>query len=432
MNIVVLLLAVIICFVLLVVLFFTLSPVFERKKIDSDKYLLCTIYMTFLLLPTSAIIILLELCKFDALSGSLIWLFTYGICNFLFALVFGKETVKVTNKKEMALLAMVLNVIYFGFQSLFNGFSQYNGLFISATALMIGYYIPLDVVLNDNYDIKKMFDKIAKLRLKGLKNKQAIFAIIICLIFAGIVNLYECIARHNKYEIYIHSGIIIGVILATVVISKERKKRMPVGKGALGSSATRDYKCYSETKMMNEGELFKRFRRVIKGKKNHMFTDWETDVREWISKMDETIQDNTYHRYRLLCERTSKGNSKQTMYSFVVNLFGALLPVVMLTVNIFVGRIDILASITTQIGMKMNTPDEAFRLAIDIESKLSNDILRVCFLLAAIMVIYYVAIWVAEKISEQCRMEGEVFNKEMLRILEEIRSKRNKKEEEIS
>lgn len=150
MNIVVLLLAVIICFVLLVVLFFTLSPVFERKKIDFDKYLLCTIYMTFLLLPTSAIIILLELCKFDALSGSLIWLFTYGICNFLFALVFGKETVKVTNKKEMALLAMVLNVIYFGFQSLFNGFSQYNGLFISATALMIGYYIPLDVVLNDN------------------------------------------------------------------------------------------------------------------------------------------------------------------------------------------------------------------------------------------------------------------------------------------
>ena len=80
----------------------------------------------------------------------------------------------------------------------------------------------------------------------------------------------------------------------------------------------------------------------------------------------------------------------------------------------------------------MNTPDEAFRLAIDIESKLSNGILRFCFLLAAIMVIYYAAIWVTEKISEQCRMEGEVFNKEMLRMLEEIRSKRNKKEEEIS
>lgn len=179
---------------------------------------------------------------------------------------------------------------------------------------------------------------------------------------------------------------------------------------------------------MNEKELFKKFKKIKIGKENEGYIEWKKVILEEIKKMDEHLLQNMYYRYKFKVKDLSKTHRKLKISTLIVNLIGAAIPIIAAIIGAFMVITDRLTSIATEMADYLNSPEEVFRTAIDIEEELMAGILTVGTILVIGVLLYFSISWIVDEICISQQIEREIYNEEMVKILrEEIRKRDSEK-----
>lgn len=168
-------------------------------------------------------------------------------------------------------------------------------------------------------------------------------------------------------------------------------------------------------KIMNEQELLKKFKKMRK--ENEGYIEWKKNVYEEIDKMDNLLLKNTYHRYRLKVKKSSKEKSQSKLSTFAMNLFATVIPIIVVMISAFTGGISGLISIATEMAGYINPSKEVLQIALDIERELTVSVMTAILILAVSILLCYTISWLIEELRTKRRIEEEIYDEEMLRIL---------------
>lgn len=247
-----------IIFVMVSVITFTSLMLFEVliviKKSETSKKVERIFehiqYMIFLLIPVACFAIVLQYIKINTFICAVIWIVLLEGSNRMISSIILKN-VNLEIKVAMSLLAMILSMIYFGTKALLEWSVDYLGMMSIIAALILGFFVPLDVLLTN----ASLCDKAKKI-LKATKlkkvNKEKWVVFLLTVIYFIVCAFLDKIKICKEYVISMYWGLIVGVGVSLPFIGFISRKK---------ANALKD--CYDTRQTIFKSESFIRYRRKI-------------------------------------------------------------------------------------------------------------------------------------------------------------------------
>ena len=208
----------------IVVLLFVLLMHFSKKKTvvsKAERSMPQIQYLLFLALPIASLIIIGEYVTISPLLCSLLWILIILVIDKIFTRKMLLSTSTKT-KETLVFLAMFLCVVYFIAQGVAEKSWEYIGMFSVAGALIIGFFVPLDVILSETY-MKNKLSEIAKgIGLLRLEKTTLIFYVVILLCFVGAV-VIENTQWGQNIKVPASIGAVVGFTISLIILSIRSK-----------------------------------------------------------------------------------------------------------------------------------------------------------------------------------------------------------------
>lgn len=207
-------------------------------------------YMIFFLFPIACFAIILQYYILNTLLCAVVWILLFEISNRILShRLLSRATVDI--KVAMSFLGMTLCAIYFGVQAIIEWSKDYAGMMCTIIALMLGFFVPIDILLA-NISLKEKGKEIFKATKLSVITK-GIWIIYVCTIIYFIVCTFmDKTEIYDKYVITAELGLIVGVFAALPIITIVSKKT---------ANALKD--CYDTRQDIFRSEGFESYRTKV-------------------------------------------------------------------------------------------------------------------------------------------------------------------------
>lgn len=235
-----------------------LRPPKKHKEIEQKlEYIQ---YMIFFMFPIACSAVTMQYLIKNPFFSAVIWVLIIEFSNrILSRRILCSASVEV--KVAMSFLVMTLCAVYFGTQAIFDKSKDYCNMTSIILALIVGFFIPLDVLLKNTSIWEKGKEILDKSYLKEIK--RGIWIVYVLMVIYSVV--FAIMGRtevYDKYIIQFELGIVIGVFLALPLIAIISKKT---------ANSLKD--CYDTRQYIFKSEAFERYRREVENYLN--YTDKE-------------------------------------------------------------------------------------------------------------------------------------------------------------
>lgn len=220
------------------------------KSKEIERILEYAQYMIFFLFPIACFAIILQYYILNTLLCAVVWILLFEISNRILShRLLSHATVDI--KVAMSFLGMTLCAIYFGTQAIIEWSKDYAGMMCTIIALMLGFFVPIDILLA-NISPKEKGKEIFKATKLSVITK-GIWIIYVCTIIYFIVCAFmDKTEIYDKYVIAAELGLIVGVFAALPVIAIVSKKT---------ANALKD--CYDTRQDIFKSEGFESYRSKV-------------------------------------------------------------------------------------------------------------------------------------------------------------------------
>jgi len=174
-------------------------------------------YLLFLVMPIASFTIVCECITINPLISSLLWILVILVMD---KLLTRKMLLSTTAKAKVAMtfLSMLLCALYFITQGMAECSWKYVGMFSVAGSLVVGFFVPLDVILSDTYLKSKCTEIVKRIELKHLERTTIYFYIMILAFFESSV-IIDNTKLGQMMKIPASIGAIAGFVISLVIIS---------------------------------------------------------------------------------------------------------------------------------------------------------------------------------------------------------------------
>lgn len=221
-----------------------------QKSKEIEHILEYVQYMIFFLFPIACFAIILQYYILNTLLCAVIWIALFEISNRILShRLLSHATVDI--KVAMSFLGMTLCAIYFGKQAIFEWSKDYAGMMCIIIALMLGFFVPIDVLLA-NISPKEKGKEIFKATKLPVITKGIWIIYVFTIIYFVVCSFVEKTELYDKYVISMELGLIVGVFVALPVIAIVSKK---------SANSLKD--CYDTRQYIFKSETFAIYRRKV-------------------------------------------------------------------------------------------------------------------------------------------------------------------------
>lgn len=266
--------------------------------------------------------------EMNPLICSLVWI---GIIGVMDKLSTRKNCIDIAKKPVLIFLAMLLGVIFPIIQwVVVEHSSKYTEIAYTMGALIVGFFVPLDIILSDTYPKKKCVEIVKGIGFNNLEC-TTVAMYIVCIGLLVIVGVIEKMGIKNQVDM----GIVVGIIILLVVFAKIPKKF---------NNSIED--CIDYRENLFDSQLFKEYRFDIENKLGLSHEEWYDHVEVFLfyeaflskdknkcfvaktvePQIYEVLQNSfsTYKKYKVSVKNKTqkyilKNGQKEYVYEYLVN-----------------------------------------------------------------------------------------------------------------
>lgn len=207
-------------------------------------------YMISFWFPIACFAMILQYYILNTLVCAVLWIVLFEIINKVLShRILCHATLNI--KIAMSFLVMALCVVYFGIQAILEWSRDYLGMVCIIIALMIGFFVPIDVLLAD-LSLKEKGKEIIKATKLAEITKSVWFIYMLTIVYFIVCALIDKTDLYNKYVKSMELGLIVGVFAALPVIVIVKKKT---------ANSLKD--CFDTRQDIFKSESFERYRRKV-------------------------------------------------------------------------------------------------------------------------------------------------------------------------
>lgn len=191
----------------------------EKDYLKSEQVLERIVYVIFFCLPIGIYTIILKYSTIEPLREQIIWIGVFWISNMILSR-FALRNASVEIKVALCFLSMILCLIYFIIQQIYEPSEKNLEMIYSMVLLILGFFVPLETLLNNDKPIEKLKSILKQTYIKELKNTKVVIGIIVSFC------IYMCLeTRYYKQMEAISVGVIVGSGIAVITVMAHQKNK---------------------------------------------------------------------------------------------------------------------------------------------------------------------------------------------------------------